>query len=191
MDENNAIITVSSGQDLTKHIGKVKSDLPEYWTREQINELLDTIKEPSHRMLFTYLWMTGCRITEALSIRRSDLDFDGYLIKIRWLKSRKYNFRQIPMHPQLRSLLMLYTSKMKADDIIFDISRQRAWQLIKKYAGGNPHKFRHSFAVNWLKSGGDIVTLSKILGHSDVKVTMIYLNIVPIDQGKELLKINF
>lgn len=187
----NEIIEVLNKRDLTIPLGEVKGDLPDYWSREQIQEILDATSNQSHKMLFTYLWMTGCRITEAISLRKADLDFDSYLIKIRWLKNRKYNYRQIPMHPNLRSLMSLYTSVKKADELVFDISRQRAWQLIKKHANGNPHKFRHSFAVNWLKCGGDIVTLSKMLGHSDVKITMIYLNIVPIDQGKELLKIQF
>jgi integrase/recombinase XerD len=191
MSQDSQIITVLNNQDLTKPIINVKSDLPDYWTREQVNNILDAIKDQSHRMLLTFLWMTGGRITEALSLRRSDLDFESYLIKIRWLKNRKYNYRQIPMHPDLRQLLSMFTSRQLADDLVFNISRQRAWQLTKKYANANPHKFRHSFAVNWLKCGGDIITLSKMLGHSDVKTTMVYLNIVPIDQGKELIKIQF
>lgn len=191
MSENMAIIDVSSNRNLTKESVSVKSDLPDYWSRDEVHQILDTIKDASHRMLFTYLWMSGNRITEALSLKRRDLDFDGYMITIRWLKNRKYNSRNVPMHPNLRQLLQLYCSNMKADDLLFNISRQRAWQLCQKYANSHPHKFRHSFAVNWLKCGGNIVILSQILGHSDIKVTMEYLRIVPIEQGKELIKINF
>lgn len=191
MASNTDIIEVSSSQDLTEVAEKVKSDLPEYWTREEVHAMLDSIKLANHRMLFTYLWMTGNRITEALNIRRKDLDFENYLITIRWLKNRKYSSRNIPMHPNLKQLLMLYCSNMKYEDKVFDISRQRAWQLCQKYAQAHPHKFRHSFAVNWLKCRGSLVILSQILGHSDIRVTMEYLRIVPIEQGEELLKITF
>lgn len=191
MTEELAIIDIQSKRDLTKEAVAVKSDLPEYWTREEIHAILDKVSNPSHRMMFTYLWMTGTRITETLSVKRKDLDFDSFLITIRWLKNRKFKSRNIPMHPQLRQLLQLYCGKMLSDDLIFDISRQRAWQLCQKYANANPHRFRHSFAVNWLKCGGSLVILSQILGHSDIRVTMEYLRIVPIEQGQELLKITF
>lgn len=191
MTDELAIIDIHSKQDLTQVQSFVKSDLPEYWTREEVHQILDGVTDASHRMLFTYLWMSGNRITEALSLKRRDLDFDNFLITIRWLKNRKFNSRNIPMHPNLKQLLMLYCSNMKADDLIFDISRQRAWQLCQKYANANPHKFRHSFAVNWLKCGGSLVILSQVLGHSDIRVTMEYLRIVPIEQGQELLKVSF
>lgn len=191
MTEELAIIDIQSKQDLTESAVAVKSDLPEYWTREEVHAILDKVTDAGHRMLFTYLWMTGNRITEAVSLKRRDLDFDNFLITIRWLKNRKYNSRNIPMHPNLRQLLQLFCSKMKADDDVFDVGRQRAWQLCQKYANANPHKFRHSFAVNWLKCGGSLVILSQILGHSDIRVTMEYLRIVPIEQGQELLKITF
>lgn len=191
MTTEHPIIEVLGNQDLTATSGKVKSDLPEYWTRDEVHIIIDKIKDAGHRMLFTYLWMTGNRVTEAISVRRRDLDFDSFLITIRWLKNRKYQSRNIPMHPNLRQLLLLYCSNMKADDLLFDMSRQRAWQLCQKHADAHPHKFRHSFAVNWLKCGGSLVILSQVLGHSDIKVTMEYLRIVPIEQGQELLKITF
>jgi integrase len=112
-------------------------------------------------------------------------------MSVLWQKSRKYSRRIVPLHPRLRELLQLYTATMRLDDRIFPITRQRAWQLTQKYLGGHPHQLRHSFAVNWLRSGGEIVVLHKILGHSKIQTTMEYLNIVPTDQGKELLKIQF
>lgn len=187
----NQIITVSSKQDLTFPIDSVKRDLPKYWERDYIHQSLDAIQNPKHKMLATFMWMTGVRVSEAIDVRKKDLDFNGYLITIRWLKNRKYHSRVIPMHPQLRSLLQLYVSVLLSEDKLFGFTRQRAWQLIKKHFHGHPHQLRHSFAVNWLKCGGDIVTLSRMLGHSNINITMEYLRIVPQDQGKELLKVTF
>jgi integrase/recombinase XerD len=38
------------------------------------------------------------------------------------------------------------------------------------------HKFRHTFATNFLRDGGDIRTLQKILGHSNLETTMLYVH---------------
>jgi integrase/recombinase XerD len=191
MDSELALIDVSKETELTESQSNVKRELPKYWTREYIHERLDLIQNPKHKMLATFLWMTGCRISEVIGLTKRDLDFQSYLINIKWLKNRKYNHRSIPMHPNLRSLLQMYCGSLNLEDSLFDISRQRAWQLIQKYFDGHPHQLRHSFAVNWLKCGGDITVLSRMLGHSDIRITMEYLKIVPQDQGKELIKITF
>lgn len=168
-----------------------KKEIPKYWERDYINKNLNKITDMSHKMLFSFLWRSGVRITEAVGLRKCDINFDAYVMRVRWLKSRKYKERVLPVHPVLRDLLQVYTAKMKHEQIVFDMTRQRAWQLSKKYFGGHPHQFRHSFAVNWLRCGGDIIVLHKILGHAKVQTTMEYLKIVPTDQGKELIKINF
>ncbi len=97
----------------------------------------------------------------------------------------------IPLHPAIRDLLRLYTTNMKEEELLFNMTRQRVWQLAAKYLEGHPHQMRHSFAVNWLKSGGDIIMLSRMLGHSNIKTTMEYLKVVPSDIGKEMLKVQF
>jgi integrase/recombinase XerD len=191
-----AELVVKQREDLTTSRGNV-SGLEEanYWDREYIHECLNGITDPSHKMLFTFLWMTGLRITEAINVRKENLDFTTYLVCVRWQKREKkkshWMRRYVPLHPVLKDLLQLYTAPMKAEDLVFPISRVRAWQLCQKYFKGGPHKLRHSFAVNWLRSGGEVTVLSRMLGHSNIRTTMVYLQIVPIDQGKELLKVVF
>ena len=168
-----------------------RQEIPKYWDRDHINSIIDNISNPSHKELMRFLWMSGVRITEAVNLKKGDIDFDSYTMTVKWLKSRKYKHRVVPLHPNLRNILQVYTANLKADERVFPITRQRAWQLVRKYFNGHPHQFRHSFAVNWLRSGGDIVILYRILGHANIQTTMEYLKIVPIDQGKELLKVQF
>ena len=184
-------IEVLKTQDLTKKSSFGKVEDPKYWDKKYINRMIESVNNHQHKMLLIFLWYSGVRITEAVSLRKQDIDFVNYVMQVRWLKSRKYKQRTLPIHPELKSLLQLYTATFKAEDRVFPITRQRAWQLTKKYLNGHPHQLRHSFAVNWLRCGGDIVTLYRILGHSKIQTTMEYLKIVPVDQGKELIKIIF
>lgn len=184
-------IVIQSRRNLTIREESVKAGLPPYWDRDEINLLLSRVQNHRHQMLLRFLWMSGVRVTEAIGLRKMDVDLENHTIRVRWLKSRKYKERIVPLHHRLVDLLRIYTATMKAEERVFPITRQRAWQIAKKHLGGKTHKLRHSFAVNWLRCDGDLVTLHRILGHSKIQTTMEYLKIVPVDQGKELEKVVF
>lgn len=180
------------GQDLTISPGNAKKELPKYWDKDIINDKLSQIKDHKHQMYLTFLWRTGLRVTESINIQKKDLDFENDTVNIKWLKSRKYQRRVVPLHPEIKELIKLYVASLKSEDYIFPFSRQNADIIVKKHmGGGSAHTFRHSFAVNWLRCGADIVILSRVLGHNKLQTTMEYLKIVPVDQGKEMLKVNF
>lgn len=183
-------LIVPSKQELTNSVRKSK-DLPKYWDRAYVTQKISEVKNHRHQMLLQFLWMTGVRISEALLVEKQDLDLENYTCTIKWQKSRRYQRRNIPLHPNLHGMLRMYSATMKFNERLFNFSRQRAWQIVKKCLNGHPHQLRHSFAVNWLRSGGNVIVLSRMLGHTKVQTTMEYLKIVPADQGKELLKINF
>jgi integrase/recombinase XerD len=184
-------IAIIQPRDLTKSVRKVKAELPKYWDNEEVKRLIDGIKNYKHKMLVMFLWMTGLRITEAISLTKGDIDFQNYTMTVRWLKNRKYSHRVVPIHPKLKDILSLYVATMNSPDRVFPMSRQRAWQIVRKNMNGHPHQLRHSFAVHWLRNDGNIIILHRIMGHANVQTTMEYLKIVPTDQGKELLKIPF
>lgn len=53
------------------------------------------------------------------------------------------------------------------------------------------HALRHTFASHYMMSGGNILTLQKILGHSDIKMTMIYAHLAPDYLGDEMDRLKF
>jgi integrase len=192
MKEKNNEIVILNAKDLTNSYQSVnKKDLPKYIDAEVIKERLQEVTNNNDRMLIIFLWMTGCRISEALGVLKKDIDLQNNTIQLRWLKSRKYNYRNIPMHPQLKQLLSFYLAPIKADDKVFPFSRQRAFQITQKWLGASPHKLRHSFAVHYLRSGGELFDLHLLLGHSKIQTTMEYTKIVPKDLAKELNKVMF
>ena len=178
-------------QDLTKTPETVKQDLRKYWDIEEVKQKLSQIDKPSVRMFFQFLFMTGVRVSEAVELTRGDLNFRDYFMTVKYKKSRKYERRVLPLHPIIHGLLQVYTASLKERDRVFPFTRQRADQLAKQYGFGNCHRLRHGFAVHWLRSGLDIVTLHRLLGHTRLQTTMEYLRIVPVDQGKELIKLTF
>ena len=52
------------------------------------------------------------------------------------------------------------------------------------------HRFRHTFAKQWILNGGSVVSLSKILGHSNLNITQNYLNLLVTDLAKQVDEVN-
>jgi len=186
-------------KNLTKDFINVKKEQLKYLSRDEVHEILDHVKGKKEKLLFLFMWYTGCRVTEVINVRKKDIDFQNGMIMIRWLKNRKYLHRTMPIHENIRQLLEFTTVALKSEDKVFPYSRQRVWQIFKKhfppyFSWCHPHTLRHSFAVNYLRqadSANDLVILRKLMGHSSILTTMKYLDIVPRDQAKQLAKIKF
>jgi len=186
----NNLIAIPKGE-IVIAVRAPKRDIPKYLDREYIKQKLLDITNHEERMFITFLWMSGVRVTEAINVKKRDINPRDNVVKVKWLKSRKWNERNLPIHSHLSQMLAVYTGGMNLDDRVFNFTRQRAWQITKKWFDTNPHTFRHSFAVNYLRSEGNIVNLYRILGHSKIQTTMEYLKIVPSDLSKELETIGF
>lgn len=203
MEERENIKTVApsevlKGRDLTIDLRNVKKEFSfgKFLDRKDVVSLLAKI--PSHKakhfMFFQVLWRQGLRVTEAINLTKGQINFDDDMITIRWLKSRKYQKRVMPLNKTLKNPLYLYCASLKADEQLFPFSRQRADQLAKKYGFGHCHVLRHSFAVNFIKQNKNAWALSvlqKLLGHSNIRTTMKYLEAMPVDQARALDEVIF
>ncbi|HUB20590.1 MAG TPA: site-specific integrase [Acidobacteriaceae bacterium] len=145
-------------------------------------------------VLVLFLLDTGCRISELLTLHVSEIDFENLLVKLDG-KGRKE--RVVPITFELRKALYRYCRdfQRKPDALLFAtrggtiLSRRNVLRRVKRlctYLGFTPpartlHCFRHTFAVNYLRRGGSVFHLQKMLGHSTLEMTRRYANLVTAD----------
>ena len=134
---------------------------------------------PQRRVhLLTLLLLdTGARISEALGLRIREIDLDNLLVTLDG-KGRKQ--RVVPISFELRKSLFRYIAdfERKPDSLLFASRNEtgmeyrnvlRAVKNLCSLLGFDPprrtlHSFRHTFAVNYLRRGGSVFHLQKVLG---------------------------
>jgi len=169
-----------------------REKLPPYLTKDEVREVLATAGgNPSQHLLINFLWQTGARISEALSVKVSDVDFYSKVVRMPSLKKRRPQIKTIPLQGDLIGEIGAYVGQegLRKEDRIFSITRQYAHRIVKgacAKAGieehrSHPHVLRHSFAVNSVLQRVPLPILQKWMGHSDIKNTMVYLNILSQD----------
>lgn len=158
-------------------------------TDAEVETLAAKITKPLLRVLFLTLLHTGLRITEALELKTADIDFEENLLRVKHGKGDK--FRIIPLNSFIAGVLRDYlTNRRLPQDspYVFStatgrLSTQYTGELFKKLrkASGldrsfSPHILRHTFACRLLKSGANLVNVQRLLGHSSLNTTGIYLH---------------
>ena len=146
------------------------------------------IKECHKRVLgyFIFNCMTGLRINDLLKLKREELNDEFFNF---W--NQKSKRQQVLMTNETCKKILeydpeLFTSKgMITPKTINETIKEIASFLgIKKHL--TCHIARHTFATNYLRRGGKVENLKRLLAHSDIKTTMIYVHIVDDDVIKTM-----
>jgi integrase/recombinase XerD len=174
------------------HIAKLKTQkkLLEVLTGEQVSRLIaysatKGLERRVHAMAMLIL-DTGMRVDEVLNLRKQDVDLENMLIKVQKGKGDKQ--RIVPCSLPLRRILYRYIKAYShpKSEFVFSTAHgvrqtyRNAARALKVIGGkiGAPeirfHLMRHTFATAYIRSGGNVVLLRKILGHSSISTTMIY-----------------
>lgn len=148
--------------------------------------LLAAVDGPRDRSLLLVLRDTGCRSAEIAGLRVRDVDLDkGIAVVIGKGGQERFTFLSPPTCEALKKWMGLRAG-LSPDDPVFVTAKgpfrpctlNEVLRRLASRAGVtgrcNPHSFRHAFARDWLLSGGDLVSLSHILGHVDIQTTRIY-----------------
>ncbi|RLG13622.1 MAG: integrase [Candidatus Nanohalarchaeota archaeon] len=174
-------------QKLMLHHPKKNKTIPEVLTVEEARRLIEVIDNIKHKLIVRLLYGCGLRVSEVINLKKSDLNFDERLIHIKLAKGSKDRFVKIP--DSIKEELENY-SKFGEKDILFmsqrggKLSTTTIQKIIKNFSKKaglkkniSPHTLRHSFATHLLEAGIDLKIIQKLLGHSDIKTTQIYLHI--------------
>jgi len=180
-------------------IPKLEKRLPPKLTKQQTMKLLEVVlnypyqykflRYRNHAIFATFI-MAGLRKSELLNLKFADVDLENLTIFVRQGKGNKD--RMIPICFALAETLKRYVIERKrihktCPEFFASLNRNMGFtqmglrnlvEIIKKASKINfgIHKLRHSFAVLMLEGGCDIYSLSKMMGHSDIKTTTIYLS---------------
>jgi len=135
---------------------------------------------------------TGCRISEALGVRVHDCDLVNLLLTVTGKGEKQ---RRLPFSLELRRVLVRHCADRHPQELLFSTRRGRKLErrvvlrdvkaLCKKLGFDPPartlHAFRHTFAVNYLRRGGGVFHLQRVLGHACLEMTRRYANLMTED----------
>lgn len=208
----------------TKEINKIISEKQtkfQYFTKEEIIELLKIFQNTRYYNIIRFAIGTGMRRGEILGLQWNDVDFTerniyvrhnlSYMSDITEEGERSYTtvlqtpksqnaIRIIPMSDTIYNLLnelphnsnfVFATEKNKHFDVKWF---ERAWKNnLKgtKFENKRFHDLRHTFATLLLTNGADLITVKELLGHSSVTITEMYLDALPKTKQDIVNKIDF
>lgn len=147
------------------------------------NSRLFTQDGTKNRAIILTLFYTGLRPKELCNLKKLDIDFSKKEIVIK--NTKNHLDRIIPMDNDLTKLLSDVMHYDPQNEYVFSENNQSLQYLCKKIneymkpsVPTYPYIFRHSFAHDCLKkSGNNVKLVSKIMGHSSLEITNLYLNI--------------
>jgi integrase/recombinase XerD len=149
-----------------------------------------------HTVLLTLI-DTGIRINEALTLERSGVDFNNLLLTVRGKGNKD---RIIPFSVELRKHLYKFLASHQFN-LAFPTKyggKVGYWNLVRDYEAmcerlkitkdGCFHRFRHTFALNYVRNGGGLFHLQKQLGHATLAMTRRYTELETKDLQEMHLK---
>lgn len=174
-----------------RHLNK----LPKFFSKEEVKQLLDNTDNIKHKAILTTIYSCGLRLSELLNLKIKDIRSSDKIIRINQSKGNKDRIISLP--DKLIDILREYNLTYKPTDYLFEGEKgkrysERSVQLIMKKSlakaniktEGTVHSLRHSYAMHLIQSGVDIRVVQELLGHENIKTTMIYAHIIAIDKKR-------
>jgi site-specific recombinase XerD len=174
---------------------KVPRRLPTVLTPEEVQRLITAARTLSERAMLMVLYSTGMRNAELRHLQVRDIDSRAMLIHVSHAKGGRD--RYVPLSAMLLATLREHWRWMKPKTWLFPgtlhnwradrpITPKVVWDACRVAAARagltkrvSAHTLRHSFATHLLEAGADIRTIQLLLGHAEVRHTIIYLHLSP------------
>ena len=176
-------------------------------------ELFTLLKKPNIKkcsfteyqcwVMTNFLFSTAVRQRSLMYIRVKDIDFDNCVVHVTVTKNRKTLI--VPFNKTMSNILqefLKYRQYKSGEDFLFcnvfgqQLVKSTCYHMLYEYNKRRGvettgiHRYRHTFAKQWILNGGNVVSLSKLLGHSSLQITQNYINLLVSDVSKEVTTIN-
>lgn len=189
---------------------KEQEQMPKDYTPEEIKTLLkkpnSNAKLPEWRSWIACCFVvgTGARLGTMVEIRMKDINLKDGIVHYQHTKNKKV--QNANLSPQLVKSLNEYITTwrydVEDDDYLLcnvsgeKVSKASLTQGYATYANNrgvkktNIHGLRHTFARMWFENGGDVIQLSKILGHSTLAMSEHYMNVYATSARDRFIQYN-
>lgn len=171
---------------------KKNENLPIVLSVDEIQKMFSVCENLKHKVILSLLYSAGLRVSELINLKWKDIDRSRMIINIIQAKGNKD--RQVMLSPELIPLLISYYNEYNTKEYVLNgqntdkelrYSDRSVGEVIKQLANKAglknkrvyTHLIRHCFATHLVEAGTDINLIQKLLGHSNVKTTNIYLHI--------------
>ena len=171
---------------------KKSHTLPEVLSKSECKELFKAPKSFKHRFLLAFTYSTGMRLSELRFVKISDIDTERMQVRIRQGKGKKD--RYVVLSQYIKKTLPAYLESCQPELYLFEGNTpghemcERSIQniMIEALKKTNIrkqvslHTLRHSFATHLLEDGVDLYTIQNLLGHNQLRSTILYLHIAQV-----------
>jgi len=167
---------------------KKNSKLPIILSVDEIQKMFDVCENKKHKVILALLYSCSLRVSELINLKWSHIDKSRMVINIIQAKGNKD--RQVALNDILITLLYEYHADYKSKEYVLNgqkspqYSERSVGEVVKQLAAKAgikkdvyTHLIRHTSATHMVENGTDINLIQKLLGHSNVKTTNIYLHI--------------
>lgn len=164
---------------------KKPSKLPKVIDIKDIKSMLAKIQNTKHRVMLKLCYGMGLRVSEVVNLKITHIDSKRMQVLIEQGKGKKDRYVNLP--ESVLEELRLYYKQYSPKDYLFEgqLGGQysiRSVQQVFKQAMTKAkikkpigiHSLRHSYATHLIEQGTDVSLIKELLGHNDIKTTLLY-----------------
>jgi site-specific recombinase XerD len=179
---------------------KVPEKEMETYSTEQLNAIFAATPPGWATLAVQILLGTGMRLAELCALTIDDVEDEGEVTFLKIRSGKGAKFRRVPISSRLRRKLVRYLNRWRPEThdrtllVLSDarpVSALTISELFRRVRhrvgfGVRAHKFRHTYATEYLRQGGEIERLRRILGHATYVMVMRYVHLDKGDLARDV-----